>query len=115
MRVSLRACLCFPTANHSQNLDTMARFTSIGMGRKSFVASTAEEGQSKGQTSEKPEEPTAGPSNLTSKVKGSKEKKRPRDADRGQDKKPKREGWSRDDDLASKSARQVHQIEGGKC
>lgn len=84
------------------------------MGRKSFVASTAEEGQSKGQTSEKPEEPTAGPSNPTPKAKGSKDKKRPRDAERGHDEKPRREGWSRDDDLASEFlAKQVHHSSGG--
>jgi hypothetical protein len=67
------------------------------MARKTFVASAAEEGQ--GQTSEKPDEPTAGPSNSAPKNKGPKDKKRPRDRD--QDEKPKREGWSRDNDLAS--------------
>lgn len=80
----------------------MTRFTSIGMGRKTFVASAAEEGKGKGQTPEMPEEPTAGPSNQTPKNKSTKDKKRPRDAERDQGDKPKREGWSRDNDLASK-------------
>ena len=71
----------------------MTRFTSIGMGKKTFVASAKEE---QTQSVDKSEEPTAGPSN----PRGSKDKKRPRDRD--QDNKPKREGWSRDDDLASK-------------
>lgn len=66
----------------------MARFTSIGMGRKTFVASTAEEAQKPAAS----DEPVAGPS------KQDKDKKRPRDdKDKGEKGKG---GWKRDPEIA---------------
>lgn len=71
----------------------MTRITSIGMGRKTFVASAAEEAH-------KPsvEEPVAGPSKTDHKPKGKdkKGKKRPHDEEGGG-------GWKRDPAIASES------------
>lgn len=69
----------------------MARFTSIGMGRKTFVASTAEEAQKPPAT----DEPVAGPSKQD---KEKKDKKRPRDRDEKLEK--GKGGWKRDPEIA---------------
>jgi zinc finger CCHC domain-containing protein 9 len=70
----------------------MARFTNIGMGRKTFVASAAEEAQKP-----KADETTAGPS---SKESGDKKgKKRSRD-----DKDKGTGGWKRDPEIARMSS-----------
>lgn len=58
----------------------MARFTNIGMPRKTFVASAAEEKAEKGE--QEVDAPEAGPS-----------------------KGEKRKGWGRDPEIASESAR----------
>lgn len=103
----------------------MARFTSIGMGRKTFVASAAEDRQT-GETtadSKRTEQAEAGPSNPKPKSKARRGKKRTRDG-AAKDKstvegfgaektlveqldKPaggasKTQGWTRDRDVASK-------------
>ena len=69
----------------------MARFTSIGMGRKTFVASTAEEAQKPPAT----DGPVAGPSKQ---AKDKKDKKRPRDRDEKGEK--GKGGWKRDPEIA---------------
>ena len=70
----------------------MTRFTSIGMGRKTFVASAAEEAQKPAAT----EEAVAGPSKEKKDKKG---KKRTRDDN---DKGGNGKGWKRDPEIASK-------------
>lgn len=82
------------------------------MGKKTFVASAAEE--TRAPTSEMPEEPAAGPSN-PSKAKGSKDKKRPRDHGQDQDGKPKREGLNRDSDFVSEYFYLTLQVLSGTC
>jgi hypothetical protein len=69
----------------------MTRITSIGMGRKTFVASAAEESQKPAA-----DVPVAGPSNFQKgkDKKDKKDKKRPRDEAGGG-------GWKRDPAIAS--------------
>jgi hypothetical protein len=74
----------FLTLNYTS---TMTRITSIGMGRKTFVASAAEEAQ-KPNT----EPAVAGPSSEK------KDKKRSRDDSKGGNEK---KGWKRDPEIAS--------------
>jgi hypothetical protein len=76
------------------HISTMTRFTSIGMGRKTFVASAAEEAQKPAAT----DEAVAGPSK--EKKDNKKDKKRTRDdGDKGGPSK----GWKRDPEIASES------------
>lgn len=77
----------------------MARFTSIGMGRKTFVASAAEDRQASDKPADGPE---AGPSKPKKEGGGGKDKKRGRKDEGGEGGgEGDKAGWGRDSDVAS--------------